>query len=51
VPFDQTAGGILHCKFVILGGEAGFQHENLVSRQLLLPQSGRIKFDCVWGSH
>ncbi|MFQ6537748.1 MULTISPECIES: alpha-amylase family glycosyl hydrolase [Aphanothece] len=51
VPFQQTAGAILHCKFVILGSDGFFQHENLTSRRLLLPPSGRIKFDCVWGSH
>ncbi|MCP9928611.1 alpha-amylase family glycosyl hydrolase [Cyanobium sp. CH-040] len=49
VPFTQTAGEVIHCKFVILNADESFEHENLVRRTLLLPSDGRVKFDCVWG--
>jgi cyclomaltodextrin glucanotransferase len=48
VPFDASAGSLIHYKFIVrTGGEAVV--ENIVSRRFVLPDRGRVKFDCIWG--
>ncbi len=51
VPFDGSAGNVVHCKFVIVCSDGRFRYENLTSRCLLLPAVGRLKHDCIWGSN
>ena len=64
VPFEVPAGGTsLRYKFMVLKGNAqGLRHgedldpalqpipESLTSRHCLLPDSGRLKVECLWNS-
>lgn len=48
VPFDTSAGALLHYKF-LLRSATGVSPENILCRRFLLPAAGRVKFDCNWG--
>lgn len=48
VPFDRSAGGLIHYKFLVRGG-GDPRLENILCRRFLLPDRGRVKFDCSWG--
>lgn len=49
VPFEASAGKAIDYKFLVRGGDA--KVENILSRRFLLPQKGRVKFDCRWGDN
>jgi cyclomaltodextrin glucanotransferase len=54
VPFQASAGGLIHYKFVVRSdgeGEHGQPRhvENILNRRYVLPLEGRVKFDCLWG--
>jgi len=49
VPLDARAGSEIHYKFVVLQAD-GSQPvmENVLARFQALPNSGRLKLDCIW---
>lgn len=48
VPFSATAGDRLLYKFLVRSAD-GVRLENILGRRFLLPEQGRVKFDCRWG--
>jgi cyclomaltodextrin glucanotransferase len=49
VPFERCSGERIHYKFLVRRAGAEAVLENLTARRFVLPEAGRVKFDCVWG--
>ncbi|MCP9775920.1 alpha-amylase family glycosyl hydrolase [Cyanobium sp. WAJ14-Wanaka] len=48
VAFNASAGVSIAFKFVVMNQNRAEVIENIVSRNQLLPNQGRIKLDCIW---
>ena len=49
VPFDAATGSLVNFKFLVRQDGDQPLLENLTTRKLVLPESGRIAVDCFWG--